>query len=73
MLRGCSNRDIRKLLSLVFSSGLRYRPCKGGVIVYGRDRTTKPVTIHLTVSDNRAYLNLRRDLRSIGLDTEGKK
>lgn len=73
LLRGCTNKDVRKLLAIVFSSNLRYRPTKNGIVVYGHDRTSKPIVIHMTVSDHRAHLNLRRDLRAIGLNTEGQK
>jgi len=71
MLRGCTNRDIRKLLKEVFASGVRYRAARNGVVVYG-PIGTKPISIHLTVSDHRAHLNLRRDLRSIGIELKEK-
>lgn len=71
ILRGCTNRDVRKLLAAVFSSGIKYRTAKNGVIVYG-PVGTRPISIHLTVSDHRAHLNLRRDLRAIGIELKEK-
>jgi hypothetical protein len=72
LLRGCTNREIRKLMAAVFSTGTRYRASKGGIIVYGPPGT-KPISIHLTVSDHRAVKNLSRDLRQIGIELKGKK
>lgn len=71
-LRGANSGELRKLLRAVFTSGVRYRPTRGGIIVYGPPGT-KPVAIHLTLSDHRALKNMARDLRVIGIEPKGKR
>jgi hypothetical protein len=72
MLRGANSGELRDLFSAVFRSGIRYRTARSGIIVYGPPGT-KPVTLHLTLSDHRALKNAARDLRVIGIEVKGKK
>ena len=71
-LRGANSNELKRALKAVFRSGLRYRAARAGIIVYGPPGT-KPIAIHLTLSDHRAIKNMERDLRVIGINVKGKK
>ncbi len=72
MLRGANSGELRRMLRAVFTSGVRYRTARVGIIVYGPPGT-KPIAIHLTLSDHRGLKNMERDLRLIGITVKGKR
>lgn len=69
--RGCTNLEVRRSLIAALQAGARYRMTKKGIIIYGDDGLS--VTAHFTISDHRGALNLRAQLRRMGLDTGTSK
>ncbi|UOK18381.1 hypothetical protein SEA_BRUHMOMENT_65 [Arthrobacter phage BruhMoment] len=67
-IRGCSNKEMRKLI-LALMDSTRYRMTVHGIMFYGPHGTA---TVHLTESDHRALNNFRSLLRGIGIETKGK-
>lgn len=65
--RGCTNKEIRKLLLSVMRGGHRYRMTKCGVTVFGPEGSAGA---HLTTSDHRGAENFKADLKKIGIDIE---
>ncbi len=57
---------MRKLLTVATKQGWRIDQCKGHYKCYAPDGTTI-ITVALTASDNRAFLNARSDFRRAGL------
>lgn len=69
--RGCTNRDIRETIVSALKGGVRYRMTKKGVVLYGDDGQT--AVTHFTVSDRRAVLNVKAQLRRMGIEPTKKK
>ena len=62
--RSCKDRATRAVLLQALEAGATMKATKGGVMVHGPDGM---VSAHFTVSDHRAYKNLRSRLRRAGL------
>lgn len=67
--RGCTNRDVRKVILSALKSGVRYRMTRSGVMIYG---PTGFASAHFTVSDRRGYKNLIAGLRQAGIQIKEK-
>lgn len=65
--RGCTDKEVRKLLLTVMRSGHRYRMTKSGVTVFGQGGSAGA---HLTTSDHRGAENFRSALKKIGITIE---
>lgn len=66
-MKGCTNREMRKLLAAAIDSGIEHRMTKGGVLFYGPNGVDC-VSVHFTSSDHRAYKNALANFRKIGFD-----
>lgn len=69
--RGCTNRDIRETLVSALKGGVRYRMTKKGIILYGEDGQS--TATHFTSSDHRAVLNIKAQLRRMGIEPSKKQ
>lgn len=69
--RGCTNREMRKLILAAISSGARYKMTRSGVMFLGHHGGG--ITCHLTCSDHRAVENFRKSLKTIGIIIEKGK
>jgi hypothetical protein len=62
--RGCTDRATRDVLLAALDQGARMKATKAGVMVHGPNGST---SAHFSVSDKRAALNLRAQLRRSGV------
>lgn len=65
--RGCTDKEVRRLLLTVMRAGHPYRMTKAGVMVFGPEGSAGA---HLTTSDHRGAENFRSDLKKIGITIE---
>jgi hypothetical protein len=72
LVRGCTNREMRKVVLAALAAGLRYRTTKAGLIFYA-ENGVDTVAIHMTCSDHRASKNAIASFRKIGFDPLEKR
>lgn len=68
--RGCTDKEMRKLILDVIYSGVRYKMTKSGVMFYTAEGSA---SAHLTGSDHRGLENFRKTLKTIGIIIEKGK
>lgn len=69
--RACTNVEVRRLLVTAIKSGARYKMTKSGVMIYGPENMS--TAAHFTISDRRGAMNLRAELKRMGIETGKSK